>query len=197
MALSGEDRLIGAPLTPKPFEFGLVQVERAGESPIGWPTPCWRSFWHFDRLSFTWRGVVEEAKEKKRDRDFPEWMAFQWIWSIVDILLCPPKLDAEPKDRPEAAKPKDKLDWPALTKRVKNLEEKAENEEPETRAMIQDWLMHLAILLSSQLVVPTSTRRRFSSSLGAFWKKREKEIQRVRDNLQAKSSKKANESTAS
>jgi hypothetical protein len=175
MSLSGEDRLAGEPLTPSRFGLGLVELIVPGSKPVGWPTPRWVSFWHFDRLGFAWRGVVDKASKMKRKMSADrllEWLAFYWIRYIADILLSTDQeIDSKPQDDIEAF-------WEKLIDDLSTLwRVSSENEvEPETREMVRDWLIDLATML--ELAVPKSVYKRFEKSrLDEFWKHKEPQTQ--------------------
>lgn len=174
MALSGEDRLIGEPLTPGPFDFGLVRVTK-GDRQLAWPTPRWISFWHFDRLSFVWRKVVQEAKKRKKrmkTEELLEWLAFHWLRYIIDILLDNrDELKAEPGELPEK-------EWENLGKDLMTLLNPEGVEAESTKSkVIENWLMCLAVVFRPEL------NRHFGDAMKSFWDSKAQEIEAIQKKL--------------
>lgn len=168
MVLSGEDRLVGDPLTPEPFEFGLVRVVRENKE-LFWPTPCWISFWHFDRLGFKWREVVRKAKELKRTLESEklcEWMAYHWLRYIADSLLDSDDLAVKPK------KTVVKKDWKDLGADLQKLLTKTGT--AEERLLWEEWLLRLAVVFTPEL------NEYFGRALEPLWSSKTTEIQAIR-----------------
>jgi len=180
MALSGEDLLIGEPLTPGPFDFSLVRVTQGDRQRV-WPTPHWISFRHFDRLSFAWRKVVQEAKKRKKSTETEvllDWLAFHWLRYISDILLPNGNEDAL------KAQPKDEVaeeDWKRLGDDLRELWNPKRS--AEDRSLSEEWLIRLDILLSPEFAVPDSVRNRLSPALGSLWESRAQEIKAIQKKL--------------